>query len=44
MLLKTFYVLLSKKIFFNSEKLKKTMSRKESKFYIINFIDPGKFF
>ena len=33
-----------KKFFFNSEKLKKTMSRKESKFYIINFIDPGKFF
>ena len=25
--------------FFNEEKLKETMSRKESKFYVINFID-----
>ena len=27
--------------FFNEEKLKKTMSRKKGKFYVINFIDHG---
>ena len=33
--------LLSKKnFFFTPEKLKETMSRKESKFYVINFLDP----
>ena len=26
--------------FFNKEKLKETMPIKESKFYVINFIDP----
>ena len=42
-MLKTF-VSLSKNVFFNSEKLKKTIWRKETKFYVINFIDPGKNF
>ena len=41
MFLKTFLFYFQKKMFsFNKEKLKETMSRKESKFYVINFIDP----
>ena len=32
--------MLSKYAFFNYGKLKKIMSRNESKFYVINFIDP----
>ena len=40
MLLKTFLFYFQKICFFNLEKLKETMSRKKSNFYVINFIDP----
>ena len=41
MFFKNISVLLSKNmVFLNQKKLKETMSRKESKSYAINFIDP----
>ena len=40
MFLKTLLIYFQKICFFNYENLKKTMSRKESKFYVISFIDP----
>ena len=39
MFLKTFLFYLMFFFFLNEEKLKKTMSRKKGKFYVINFIN-----
>ena len=44
MFLKTFFFTLKYKLFLIKKKLKEAMSRKESKFYAINFIDARIFF